>query len=52
MDAIRLAAILLVAALFGIAAIAAALVWQPRPTTTTTRPASSNRKAGRTRAES
>lgn len=45
-------ALILVAALYGIAAIAAALVWQPRQESAPTRPASSNRKSGRTRAAS
>lgn len=52
MDAVLFACLALVALMVGIAVVAAALAWQPRPTVTATRPASSNRKSGRTRAES
>lgn len=47
------AALILVAAVVGLAFLVVCLAWGPREApTTTTRPASSNRKSGRTRADS
>lgn len=42
----------LTAAVIGLALLVIGLAWDRKPTSTTTRPASSARKAGRTRADS
>jgi hypothetical protein len=44
-----IAATILTAATLGLALLVIALAWGPKPTPTHTRPASSNRKAGRVR---